>query len=644
MRSSCRVTIATGLHLLGLSVARLPAEEWVLGGQSGTLWDAVARSAAQIDGQTAPGAIQIRGFSPDQNIITTLNWNYGRPADLTREGGAALWDNTAFRNPISLAIVDGDSTTSTENQFKAAGQDQDGRVFVFDLGSRVPAARLRFFPRQTGADASGRLYGEAFIRKFEIQVSDGLSYADAQPVFQLLHDVPVNPNSVVDLSFAPQFIRFIRLRVGSRNPFEIAEFQLFGDGFVPRAFYESDVVNLGEVSNYGRIWWPQQTLRREQGALVAAGEPATAVAVRMRTGRDDSPQVFFRRAEDPETREVSLEEVSEEEYRSLPKEEQSPRLDDDVENWSPWSQPLVSGQQLLLPSPRPFFQLQIILESQSVQQTVRLDSLVIEHSVPPAALVEGEISIAGEPNPPRGIVSVDGGVRVLFAYDVRARLEPGQTGFDALRITAPTPLVFRGLLMGEPLAPVTPDSVKAADEALEVFFTSNKVEPGNAVPLRVLFEGSVAIFNTIFSGRVWDTQSGLLGQPVLEGDANPEVSTNTLRVALTRESIGQILRNVKLEPAVFTPNGDGVNDQLRLEYTITQLSAPRQVEVAVFDLSGLLVRKLVEEERRGGIYRAFWDGRDERGKLVAPGIYVVLVGVNTRAGSFRTSKAIGIIH
>ena len=57
------------------------------------------------------------------------------------------------------------------------------------------------------------------------------------------------------MKFPQQFIRFIRLRVGSRNPFEIAEFELYGNGFVPRATYVSKVINLGSVSNYGSISW-----------------------------------------------------------------------------------------------------------------------------------------------------------------------------------------------------------------------------------------------------------------------------------------------------------------------------------------------------------------------------------------------------
>ena len=208
----------------------------------------------------------------------------------------------------------------------------------------------------------------------------------------------------------------------------------------------------------------------------------------------------------------------------------------------------------------------------------------------------------------------------------------------------PTPPVFRQFLAGQPLEEVVPDSVATENGALEIYFSTNKVNPANNVPIRVVFDGSVVIFNTIFAGRVWDSQSEELGQPVLAGDANPEVGTNTLQVALTKATVGNILRKVEIQSSIFTPNGDGSNDQLRLEYTITQLSEARKVEVFVYDLGGRLVRRLVDERLIGGIYTALWDGADEEGNLVAPGNYLVFLNVSSGIGSFEKTKVVGVAY
>ena len=632
----------------------LAADEWVIGG-NGLPWGELVQVRAQIDDQSSPGAIQLRGFTPNENIITSLAWAYGKPNDLVSEGNAALWDNTAAKNARSLSIVDGDDTTSTADLFKTAGVDQDGRTFFLDLGSRVPADSLVFFPRQEGTYANGKPFSADFVRKHRISVSDGLTYVNKQPLFTLLRDIPVNPNSVFTMKFPQQFIRFIQLRVGSRSPFEIAEFELYGNGFVPRATWRSQVIDLGEVSNYGTISWVQRTLQLADGELVALSEPGqTSVAVRMKTGQDDSPRVHFQKVVDNETRAVSQEVVSEADYNKLPSGQKGD-IEDDADNWSPWSLPLESGQLIPLPSPRPYFQLQIVMESQSVTQTVRIDSLRIEHSRPPASAVVGEISLAAEPNPPAdiGVIdkddtvvlpSIDGGEEVLFAYDVRAVINANQNGFDALRIDTPTPVRFVGLQMGEPLAPVEPDRVSAGDRSLEVVFTNHKITFANNVPLRVLFEGSAVVFGTIFTGTVWDTQADILGQPVLEGDANFDVSTNSLRVALTQKSVGEIVRAIAFSPSIFTPNGDGVNDRIAIQYTVIQISEPKPIAVAVYDLAGRLVRVLADREQTGGIYTERWDGRNDSGEAVPPGTYVVSLAVDSGIGNFRRVGVVGVAY
>jgi len=318
--------------------------------------------------------------------------------------------------------------------------------------------------------------------------------------------------------------------------------------------------------------------------------------------------------------------------------------------------PLSSGERIPLPSPRSFFQLQFVMESQSVAQTVRIDSLVIEHSIPPAAAVVGEISLADDPNPPVNIgvidkddavvlPSIDGGEEVLFAYDIRATiLQPTENGFDALRIDTPTPAEFVELQMGSPLQTVQPNNVMATDNSLEITFTDNRIDFDNNVPMRVLFRGSAVVFGTIFTGTVWDTQSDILGQPVLEGDANFDVSTNSLRVALTQESVGEIVRGVAFTPPVFTPNGDGVNDELDIEYTVIQISKPKPIRVVVYDLAGRVIRTLVDRDQIGGIYTEQWDGRDGAGNAVPPGNYMVVLEVKSGIGNFVRAGSIAVAY
>jgi hypothetical protein len=60
------------------------------------------------------------------------------------------------------------------------------------------------------------------------------------------------------------------------------------------------------------------------------------------------------------------------------------------------------------------------------------------------------------------------------------------------------------------------------------------------------------------------------------------------------------------------------NPITRIPYGV---SAPADVRLAIYDLRGGLVRVLVNDHHDPGRYEALWDGRNERGKGVASGVY-----------------------
>lgn len=71
---------------------------------------------------------------------------------------------------------------------------------------------------------------------------------------------------------------------------------------------------------------------------------------------------------------------------------------------------------------------------------------------------------------------------------------------------------------------------------------------------------------------------------------------------------------------------------LRLD--VPQRSAPTGVRVLIYSLSGTLVRQLVSESLDPGHYLVGWDGNDDRGRHVQPGVYVAVM----TAGSFRETR------
>ena len=68
-----------------------------------------------------------------------------------------------------------------------------------------------------------------------------------------------------------------------------------------------------------------------------------------------------------------------------------------------------------------------------------------------------------------------------------------------------------------------------------------------------------------------------------------------------------------------------------IRYALPRL-AP--VELHIYDVAGMLVRRLVDGVQPAGYRRAYWNGCDDRGRLIAPGVYYV----RFRAGDFLATQ------
>lgn len=68
-----------------------------------------------------------------------------------------------------------------------------------------------------------------------------------------------------------------------------------------------------------------------------------------------------------------------------------------------------------------------------------------------------------------------------------------------------------------------------------------------------------------------------------------------------------------------------------------RLAVPSEFSLRIYDPSGRLVRTLVEGRVPGGAHEAAWDGRDEQGRLVGPGVYFCAPGT---ARAARPAKLI----
>ena len=70
------------------------------------------------------------------------------------------------------------------------------------------------------------------------------------------------------------------------------------------------------------------------------------------------------------------------------------------------------------------------------------------------------------------------------------------------------------------------------------------------------------------------------------------------------------------------------NAETVIRYNIGRKGA---VALSVFNLAGQQVRRLVLEARTPGFYQIAWDGRDDRGKEIASGVYIYRLHVGDLA-------------
>ena len=125
-------------------------------------------------------------------------------------------------------------------------------------------------------------------------------------------------------------------------------------------------------------------------------------------------------------------------------------------------------------------------------------------------------------------------------------------------------------------------------------------------------------------------------------------SVETPDTAPSRYGVGQVLSEyagplMRVDGATLTAQMSGVTSSssavdfvkshgittLRLE--VPDRNPSPSVRVSLYSLDGTPVRQLVNEALQAGRYLVGWDGMDDRGRRVQPGVYVVVM----TAGNFR---------
>ena len=661
-----------------------------IGGAAGDFsWSQVRQEAVALDDTTAAGALQPRELRPWENVmvgpgvfanIFGLSWAEGQTTGKAFGFQAGVdprfWHGGYSRE--EAIIIDGDPETAislrqlvgegpiiTFNQILRLQEE----VWTFDLVLETPINRILFFPRQSGVDKRGipnkqgspRAYRLSIQNEAEEFLLEGSEPIPKRTLATVIEETKSNTKSRVDVSFPLQPARFIRLDLSLAEQFySMAEFQIYGEGVPTNVRYVSAAIPLAEPVNLGEITYSFRALRRDKQADALVADPAGAahLLLETRSGTDDTPLSYYIIDDFGRDKEVT---EADWQRASLPRREslsvrypnqRSVVLDDET-NWSPWSSPYRSSGQLnRSPDGRQYLQFRATFLTDDVLSIGRLDSLQFEVSPLLASSLVGEVSLADAASPEQAMEAQPAefpvGERRQLYFDVAAEFANDAQGFDAMRLTVPFGTRFKGLKMGAAaLEAVAPDSVWPADGIahdgeLFISFASNRVSRDRDMPVRIDLESSLFTSSTIFAGEAIDSASANLPQSVDGGNARDDVHTNSLQV-FSSDARTTVLDGVRLMQPALTPNGDRVNDEIRVEFSVRFVDEAK-VTVKVYDVAGRNRAVLAAENRGQAAQQVAWDGRDADGNLVPPGLYVLMIEVNTQREIARRLLTVPVIY
>ncbi|MEP7266785.1 MAG: lamin tail domain-containing protein [Saprospiraceae bacterium] len=122
-----------------------------------------------------------------------------------------------------------------------------------------------------------------------------------------------------------------------------------------------------------------------------------------------------------------------------------------------------------------------------------------------------------------------------------------------------------------------------------------------------------------------------------EGYGTP-TRKNSVYLSSTINASSFVLRKVS-----FTPNNDGIDDLLVLDYKLPGAGFLTQIDI--FNDQGRLIRKLLNNVSLGSEGFIEWDGKDEYGTLALNGIYILFIhAVNQKGINIKSKLSTALIQ
>ena len=559
---------------------------WSAASQQGDAWTQAAIEVDEDWSRVQQGQMDRSGIGDP--ILADVEVIAGFPNGIDQGAPGALAIKRVDGENLALGkvsnrgpVVDGRLNTSWNPPINALNFNA-----LIDLERRYFINKVRVV---TGGSTPEQ-YRDSFLRGYSVQVSDDQVRWNQVGVVS-------NPSDSLSsqVEFRPLWSRYVRLVISEINAItqpRIAEIEVYGSQRAAAATYTSPPLDLGypeAPKNFGRVHW-RQTL--------PAG---SSLALQFRSGSQAA---------------------------------------DFAEPLQGWSAPLAqSGDWFPAAEPGVLLQYRVHLTiGEDGQSPVFAGlSLELETEALPLRRASGRV----EPN------RVALGQDTAFVYTLDLDFAAADAGVARVALDMPAPARLErvdGLVGGNDW------QWRSTNDELQIDFAPPLTESTRLV---LGFHTRVYGAMHAFGARLWAPNGAAPLNVAQNTGLAPDRDQAYSWLVTAAAAGGRALFEVGAEPSVFSPNGDGINDATVIGFSLAKLNRPTPVRLGIFDLGGRPVRRLVQTRLGAGSYQRLgngsealgrWDGLDQAGVRVPPGIYVYRIDVELDTGAETEVGVVGVAY
>lgn len=442
--------------------------------------------------------------------------------------------------------------------------------------------------------------------------------------------------------FEATVARYVRVTISEINEINwvvIGEIEVFGAGYASTGTYYSKVKDFGSLTNFGTASWLKElpdnnmditlqfrsdsiTVINDGGILedtlaLANGDlvPGTELVT------DEAQMFLYNRGID-----YDLDYEAGVLWRLETSTIDSAALIMvDYTLWNGWSAEYSNspGALFRVAEPRRYLQYRANL-STSTTNTPQLQEVSINYSPIPVAQ-----KALGAVTPNQVPIMKESTVTYLFQITFGS----GDLGIDTAIVTTPSPArVSQVRWNNSPLSEAEYEDLSDKDQ-IKVGFRQTLIADSSA-NIEIDFRTTLFFSENEYPSRIISSRTPDNPQFV-------EQSDSTWRVSTTGIPSGPLI-SVEAKPNPFSPNGDGLFDETIISYFVAKIAYSQPVSIKIYDLNGDKIRTLRDQKDPAFFYEIPWDGRDDSGELVLPGVYIYQVRITTDSGKEVVTKTITV--